>query len=158
MGQRAILCLVWVFGTLGAAGIVASCVTTYWQEHSLGLHEGLWQYCNKLTGCSDIKIYSKNEKAERNAVKALMVIGIVVIGITNIVNVVGTCLGKNTAVPLIVLEVVAIGCVAASLGLATSELQKPTYDWGWSYMVGWAGVGLYAVSFIFLCVAVCQQS
>jgi len=86
-----------------------------------------------------------------------MVIGIVVIGITNIVNVIGTCLKKNFAVPLIVLEIIALGCCAAALGLATSELDRIFFKWGWSYMVGWAGVALYGVSVIFLCVAVCQS-
>jgi len=156
MNQKGMLCLVWLFGTLGAVAIVVSCATTYWQtQKDFGLHAGLWQSCN-LLGCSKIKLYGENED-ELNAVKALMIIGILVIGITNIVNVIGTCVGKNFAVPLIVLEVIAIGCVAAALGLATSELKKWLWEWGWSYMLGWAGVGLYAISFIFLTIAVCQS-
>lgn len=155
MNQRSTLCLVWLFGTLGAAGIVASCVTTYWQEGPLGQHWGLWQDCTTF-GCTKVKVYEKNQD-ERNAVKALMVIGIVAIGLTNILNVIGTCLKKNFAVPLIVFEVIALGCCAAALGLATSELDRIAHDWAWSYMVGWAGVGFYAISLIFLCVAVCQS-
>ena len=55
----------------------------------------------------DVKYFFLVLENELNAVKALMVIGIVVIGITNLVNVIGTCLGKNFAVPLIILEVIA---------------------------------------------------
>lgn len=155
MNQRTTLCLVWIFGTLGASGIVASCVTTYWQTSELfKTNLGLWKQC--IFSICKVQVYHEGND-QLNATKALMVIGIIVIGITNLLNIIGTCCAKNFTVPLIVLEIIAIGCVIAALVLYTLTLKQSALAWGWSYMVGWAGVGLYAVSFIFLCIAVCQS-
>ena len=39
---------------------------------------------------------------------------------------------------------ISVGCVVGALGLYTSELEEALHSWGWSYTLGWVGVGLYA--------------
>ena len=154
--NTAVKVCVWLFSVAGAGLLVLSCGSRYWQTlDSLGWYEGSWQYCTAL-GCSDIKLYSDGEN-ELNATRALMVLGILLIAITMFIDMIGICCRKNLAVAMLILQIIAVACVAGGLGLYTKKLEKPLYDWGWSYMVGWAGVGVYVIAFLLVGVLVCSK-
>jgi len=136
---------VWLCGVLGAGMVLTSCVTRQWQYlDGLSLNEGLWQYCTAFD------CYENSSEEKLNATKALLVIGIVLIGIGFLTDTTGTCVSRNVVVHMIVMQVLAIGCVIGAYGLYASELKKSAYKWGWSFIVGCVGAGIYSIGFIFL--------
>jgi len=140
----------------GAALIVVSCGSTYWQKiDGLSVNEGLWQECTAF-GCTDVEIYAEG-KDMLNAVRALVVLGILLIAITMLIDILGACCQKNLSVAMLILQIIAVASVAGGLGLYTKELEKPLYAWGWSFMLGWAGVGVYVVAFLLVTVLVCSN-
>merc|ERR1712226_933186 len=114
------------------------------------MNEGLWEYCNAL-GC-----FATDSEEKLNATKALLVIGIVLIGLGFLTDSTGICISRNLVVQMIVMQVLAIGCVIGAFALYASELKKPVYDWGWSYIVGCVGAGIYSLGFIFLARILCE--
>merc|ERR1712002_583050 len=153
MNQKTCACLVWLFSIVGAIMILTSCATTYWQYlDGLAIHEGLWKYCTSVDCYT-----TSSDHTELNATKALLVIGLALIGISMLTDTTGICISRNMLVQMIVMEVVAISCVIGAYGLYAHELKKAAYTWGWSFKVGCAGIGIYGLGFVFLAVNLCQS-